>query len=175
MKVSVFLITILYCEATWSSEGICEYDRLKFEDAPYIITELNDPEFVPLGTSVTYTTRRYNACDLGCANLAWHNAEVLAGDWLYDRVQLTTGEVIGWECGGGVTCKAPLHAHNVQCTVEVGDCDYFEDDPDKSPYTFFKIKRIFSMECLGDESCKYEGRPVTDCCIITSTKRLTSG
>lgn len=179
MKRAMPLVALLACGLARATEGICEHEGpgypYDFEDPPYIITEVNNPEFVPLGTAITYTTKRYLDCSPGCADLAWHNAESLAEDWLYDRVQLTTGVVTGWECGGGVTCKAPLRAHNVQCTIEVGDCDYMEDSPDKSPYTFTRVKRVFSVECLGDEGCKYEGRPVTDCCIITSTKTIGSG
>jgi hypothetical protein len=180
MRLALPLVALLACGIAQASDGVCEEPvknpLLTFDDGPYIITELNDPEFVPLGTAITYTTKKYNIpCDNGCADLAWHNAESLAEDWLYDRVLITNGEVMGWECGGGTTCKAPLRAHNVQCSVEIGDCDYFEDDPERSPYTYFMVKRTFSLECLGDEGCKYEGRPVTDCCIITSTKTVGSG
>jgi hypothetical protein len=174
------IVVLLACGIARASEGVCEEPdkdpRLTFESDPYIITEINDPEFVALGSALTYTTKRYNVpCGNGCADLSWHNAESLAEDWLYDKVKTTNGEVMGWECGGGATCKEPLRAHNVQCTVKVGDCDYFEDDPEKSPYTYFRVKRIFSLECLGDISCTYEGRPVTDCCIIISTKTIGSG
>ena len=173
MRQAFLLVFLLSCGLARAS-GTCQEPvknpLLTFEDDPYIITELNDPEFVPLGTSITYTTKKYNSCDNGCANLAWHNAEVMAEDWLYDRVLTTTGDVIGWECGGGATCKEPVRAHNVQCSVEIGDCDYLEDLK-SSPYTYFKIKRTFNLECLGDEGCKYEGRPITDCCIITSTRQ----
>ena len=176
MKRSLSLVVLLSGGLARAS-GICEEPvknpLLTFEGDPYFITELNDPEFVPLGTAITYTTKKYNSCANGCANLAWHNAEVMAEDWLYDRVMTTTGEVIGSECGGGATCEEPVRAHNVQCSVEIGDCDYLEDLK-ASPYTYFRIKRTFKLECLGDEGCRHEGRPITDCCIITSTKTFGS-
>lgn len=174
MRRTLSLVVLLACGLARATEGICEHDGpgypYDFEGDPYILTELNDPEFVPLGTALTYTTKKYNICDNGCADLAWHNAYSMAEDWLFDRVQLTTGEVTGWGCGGEVACQKPVRAHNVACTVEVGDCDY-QEITNSSPYTYFRIKRTFSLDCLGDEGCKYEGRPVTDCCIITSTKR----
>jgi hypothetical protein len=169
MRHVFLLLALLYCGLAQAMEGICEEVEknplLTFDNPPYIITEMNDPEFVPLGTALTYTTKKYGHCDLGCANLGWHNAESLGEEWLYDRVKLTTGEVVGWSCGGEVSCKEPVRTHNVQCTIEVGDCDY-QEVTDASPYMYFRIKRTFQVECLGDQSCEYENRPVTDCCHI---------
>jgi hypothetical protein len=176
MKALAFLVVLLYCGLARAEFPGCDVhamdgqmldEVLTFEDLLYIITEENDPRFVPLGTAITYTTKRYNHCKISCWDLAWHNAEVMAAEKLWDKVTLTTGEIVGWGCGGEVECKEPVHAHNVQCTVEIGDCE-LDGLVEGSPYFFFKIKETKYLECLGDLSCKYEGRPITDCCIIVS-------
>ena len=178
MRLATFLVPLLYCGVAQAEFHGCDIhamdgkmldELLTFEDLPYIITEDNDPRFVPLGTLLTYTTKRYNHCEPSCWDIAGHNASMLAIEKLWDRVTLTTGEVVGWGCGGEVSCREPVHAHNVQCTVEVGDCE-LEGVVDGSPYMFFKIKKTHHLECLGDLSCKYEGRPSTDCCAIVSTQ-----
>lgn len=179
VKLTPLLVITFYCGLTQAEflgcdvhamDGMMLDEVLTFEDPPYIITEDNDPRFIPLGTLLTYTTKRYNHCELGCRDLAWHNAEVLAADNLWDKVTLTTGEIVGWGCGGMTTCRGSVATHNVQCQVEVGDCD-LEGILWGSPYPLFKIKKIHHLECLGDLSCKYEGRPSTDCCAIVSTSK----
>jgi hypothetical protein len=174
MRAVAFLVVLLYEGLAHAEFHGCDVhamdsldELLTFEDLPYMITEENDPRFVPLGASIRYTTKRYN-CEIGCWDLAGHNAEALAVDTLWDKVTLTTGEVVGWGCGGDVSCNEPSLADNVRCTVEVGDCK-LEGVLDGSPYTFFKIKKTHHLECLGYLSCKYEGRPATDCCAIVST------
>lgn len=175
MKIlPTFLVASLYCGLAQAEFYGCDVhamdgqmldELLTFEDPLYIVTEEDDPRFVPLGTAITFTTKRYNHCENGCWNLAWHNSESIAVESLWDKVTLTTGEIVGWGCGGEIACKEPVYAHNVQCTVEVGDCD-LEGVVEGSPYIFFKIKKIHHLECLGDLSCKYEGRPISDCCAI---------
>jgi hypothetical protein len=106
MRLALPLVALLACGLARASEGVCEEPvknpLLTFDDGPYIITELNDPEFVPLGTAITYTTKKYDIpCDNGCADLAWHNAESLAEDWLYDRVLWSYAEGSLSEMGFG--------------------------------------------------------------------------
>jgi hypothetical protein len=171
----IILLIILFCGiARAEQSGVCdinpEYidDLITFDDLPYIINEENNPEFITLGDAIIYTTKKYNICDIGCADLAWSNAYNIAEGYLWDQLEFTNGEIGGEGCGGDVTCKQPVRAHNVQCTVEVGDCDLF-GSTDDIPYTFFKIKKAHHLECLGDISCKYEHRKIYDCCKIVST------
>ena len=82
MKRSLSLVVLLSGGLARAS-GICEEPvknpLLTFEGDPYFITELNDPEFVPLGTAITYTTKKYNSCANGCANLALVKNATLEG------------------------------------------------------------------------------------------------
>lgn len=79
MKALTFLVATLYCGLARAEFPGCDVhamdgqmldEVLTFEDLPYIITEENDPRFVPLGTAITYTTKRYNHCEISCWDLS---------------------------------------------------------------------------------------------------------
>ncbi len=170
-----YLLTIfLYCGAAVASQDeLCvevESDlNLSFEEGPHFVTEEN-----PLGPAMLYTTGKYEHCET-CVNLAWYNAYLLANKHLWDQIKTTSGGSIGDSCGGDVTCQDPVRAHNVQCTVTVGDCDYMDfremsHGGSMISYIYTRIKAQYQLECLGDRSCEYESRPIPDCCTITSEK-----
>lgn len=153
------------------SGGFCEKDPngIKFIDpdyGAYILTEFNYIDEVSFVNSITYTTKKYEHCENSCRPLSEHNAEFIAEERLWQTVRLTTGKEARWSCGAEIRCEDPDLAENVHCSVEKGDCDaeWWEG----SPYMYTKIIETYELDCRGDRSCKYEGKPSEDCCIVIS-------
>lgn len=170
-------VILLYCGVAMAAQNdysCVEHEvdpALSFEGSSRFITEEDEPD--PLGTAMVYTTKKYgHACDNGCADLAWYNALIFASSRLWEGEQGPNGEILLDNCGGDVICQEPVRAHNVQCTVTVGDCDYMDirdmsHDGALFSYIYTRIKAQYHLECLGDLSCKDESRPIQDCCSIT--------
>ena len=175
MNIKAMLLVSLFTNlALATTGGFCDkdLDGVEFFDpnyGAYILTEFNYVDNTSFVDSITHTTKKYGHCENGCRPLAEHNAEFMAEERLWQTVDLTTGEKAHWPCGAEIRCGDPDLTENTHCSVEKGDCDAISWTG--SPWTYIRIVETYGMDCRGDRSCKYEGKPSEDCCIVTSVTK----
>lgn len=117
-----------------------------------------------------YSNQKYGVCGDWCDSIAEDNVEQIAQDFLWERIITDKGTKWQSSCGGDATCLEPRLASNVQCYVEQADCDFTFDEGCNAPY--FKLTRVFSLECRGDSNCLLEHKSSKECCIITKIKEI---
>jgi len=169
LSLNILVLGILFNSITLASP-ICEIEESNgfFEDEVYIIDEFNFYQEISFFDLFTYTSKQYSKCDNGCKSLAELNANVFASDYLWEEIESTQGIRLRWSCGGDISCNKTF-AKNVQCRVEVGDCDalFWKG----SPYIYTRIREIYELECLGDIECEWENKSSAECCKVSYVKK----